>query len=41
MLSGMTFTDDYSQSQSDKTTTAAASILALGMIPMRRKRREE
>ncbi len=41
MLSSMTFTDDYSQSQSNKTTTAAVSILALGMIPMRRKRREE
>ncbi|GEM_PF-1441464 len=41
MFSNMTFTDDAPQAQSGKTTTAAASILALGMIPMRRKRREE
>ena len=41
MLSGVTFTDDASQSQTDKTTTAAVSILALAMLPIRRKRRED
>lgn len=41
MLSSVTFMDETSQPRADKTTTAAASILAMGMIPMRRRRREE
>lgn len=41
MMSGNSFSDLASESQSSKTSTAAASILALAMMPVRRKRREE
>ncbi|MDA1230398.1 MAG: S8 family serine peptidase [Planctomycetota bacterium] len=41
MLSGVAYDDPAIQSGTDKTTVAAASILALAMMPVRRKRREE
>lgn len=41
MFSGVTFANDATSSSSGNTTTAVASILALAMIPKRRKRREE
>ncbi len=41
MFSGATFTENASPRQLSKTTTVAASILALTMMPTRRKRREE
>lgn len=41
MLSGVAYAEPAGQSGADKTTVAAASILALAMMPVRRKRREE
>ncbi|RLT22197.1 MAG: hypothetical protein DWI29_00860 [Planctomycetota bacterium] len=40
MMSGSLFIDSTTESRTTKTSTAAASILALAMLPVRRKRRE-
>ena len=41
MLSGVWFDAHVTESKPDGTPTAAASLLALAMMPVRRKRREE
>jgi len=40
MMSGSLFNDSAAESRTNETTSAAASILALVMLPVRRKRRE-
>lgn len=41
MLSGAVFPEISTTAQSDRTTAVAASVLAMAMMPVRRKRRDE
>ena len=41
MMSGSVFNDTATASRTSKTSTAAISVLALAMMPVRRNRREE
>lgn len=41
MMSGRLFSDTETVSRASKTSTAAGSVLALAMMPVRRKRRDE